>query len=156
MMLGRGHLSQGAWVLMKRILALGVALLALTPAFAQTKGKSSAAPTSNDGERVAQLDEQLAGIVDADKSNCDKMAGDVKAFSDKNGAEMQRLRDEGMKRSPEQRAEFQKKYGARIQAATAKMNAAIPACIQNPKVKAALAGLSGGGHPPTPAAPVKH
>ena len=136
---------------MKRVLALAVALLALTPAFAQTKGKSSATPSSNDGERVAQLDEQLAGIVDADKGNCDKMAADIKAFADKNGTEMQRLRQEGMKRSPEQRAEFQKKYGARIQAATAKMNAGVPACIANPKVKAALASLNG-GPPAAPAA----
>ena len=136
---------------MKRVLALLVALFLSILAFGQAKSKSSPAPSSNDGDRVVQLDEQMASMVDSDKGNCDKMATDIKAFADKNGAEMQRLRDEGMKRSPEQRAEFQKKYGARIQAATARMNAGIPACIQNPKVKASLASLSGGGHPPAPA-----
>ena len=131
---------------MRRILVVLVAV-ALTPAFAQTKGKSSAAPSGNDGDRVVQLDEQMANIVESDKGNCDKMAADIKAFADKNGAEMQRLRQEGTKRSPEDRAAFMTKYGARIHGAEAKMNAGIPACIQNPKVKAALGSLNGGGPP---------
>jgi hypothetical protein len=61
---------------------------------------------------------------------------------------MQRLRAEGMKRTPDQRAEFQKKYGARIQAATNRLNMGIGKCIQNPKVKEALSGLNPGGSPP--------
>lgn len=133
---------------MRRTVLLGIMLVVLTPAFAQTKGKSSAAPSSNDGDRVVQLDEQMANIVDSDKGNCDKMATDIKAFADKNGAEMQRLRQEGAKRSPDDRAAFMKKYGARIHGAEAKMNAGIPSCIQNPKVKAALGSLNGGGGPP--------
>ena len=139
---------------MRRALSLVAVVFVISTLLAQTKSKPAPATAANDGERVAQLDEQLAATVDADKGNCDKMATDIKAFADKNGAEMQRLRQEGMKRSPDQRAEFQKKYGARIQVATARMNGGIPACIQNPKVKAALAALNGGGGPP--AAPAKH
>lgn len=130
---------------MKRVLALAVAVLAMTPAFAQ--GKPAVPPSADDGEKVVKLDEQLADIVEKDKADCDKMAADLKTFIDKNGAEMQRLRAEGAKRSPEQRAEFQKKYGGRIIAATHRMNTGIGNCIQNPKVKAALAGLNGGGPP---------
>ena len=129
---------------MKRILALATVLLAVS-GFAQTKAKPSitaSKPGADDGARVVQLDEQLSGIVDAGKNDCDKMAADLKAWVDKNGKEMQRLREEGMKRTPEQRAEFQKKYGARIQAATGRMNAGIGKCIQNGKVKDALSGLN--------------
>jgi hypothetical protein len=128
---------------MKCFLALLIALSCLVPAFGQAKSKS-AAKASDDGARVVALDEQMASIVDADKSNCDKMANDIKAFADKNGAEMRRLSQEGQKRTKDEQAEFLKKYGSRIQAATAKMNAGVPGCIQNPKVKAALASLSGG------------
>lgn len=132
---------------MRRVLAFAI-LLSVSSMLAQTKGKSAPAPASNDGERVVQLDEQMANIVVSDKSNCDKMAADIKAFADKNGKEMQRLHDEGMKRTPEERTAFMKKYGARIQAARDSMNASIPSCIQNAKVKAALSALSGGGKPP--------
>lgn len=129
---------------MRRMVVLGIALLALTPAFAQSKSKSAPSPSkSDDGDRVAQLDEQMANIVDSDKGNCDKMAADIKAFADKNGAEMQRLRQEGAKRNPDERTAFMKKYGARIHGAEAKMNAGIPSCIQNSKVKAALGSLNG-------------
>jgi hypothetical protein len=136
----------------RRVIGL-FAMLLLLPSvlLAQSKGKSSPAPSSNDGERVVLLDEQMANIVDSDKGNCDKMATDIKAFADKNGAEMQRLRTEGAKRNPDERAAFMKKYGARIHGAEGKMNAGIPGCIQNPKVKAALAGLNAGGHAPAPA-----
>lgn len=125
---------------MRRVLALLVAVLAVSPAFAQAK-KTSTPNAADDGEKVVKLDEQLASIVDADKANCDKMAADLNSFLAKNGDEMHRLRAEGAKRNPEQRSAFMKKYGARIQAATAKMNAGIGHCIQNPKVKAALAGM---------------
>lgn len=124
---------------MRRVLALAVVVLAVSLAFAQSK--KSSANAAGEGEKVVKLDEQLANIVDADKNNCDKMAVGIKSFVDKNGKEMQRLREEGMKRTPDQRAEFQKKYGPRIQAATAKMNAGIGHCAQNSKVKAALSGM---------------
>ena len=134
---------------MKRVLALVVVAFVVSPAFAQAK-KAAPAASADDGARVVQLDEQLSGIVDADKNDCDKMAADLKTWVDKNGKEMQRLREEGMKRTPDQRAEFQKKYGARIQAATTRMNMGIGKCIQNPKVKDALSGLNAGGSPPPP------
>ncbi len=133
---------------MRRIPVLVVVCLALVPVFAQTKGKSTPKLSSDDGERVVQLDEQLAGIVDADKASCDKMAADIKAFAAKNGKEMQLLRNEGMKRSPDERAAFMKQYGARIHGAEAKMNAGITNCLQDPKVRAALSGLNGSGAPP--------
>ena len=123
---------------MKRILAVVFVALAASLAFAQAKTKSL---PFDDGSRVVQLDEQLAGTVDADKKNCDKMATDLKAFNAKNGAELRRLGQEGSKRTAEQKAEFHKKYDARIQAATQKMNAGITGCIANPKVKDALKGM---------------
>jgi len=123
------------------MLALCVIFLSLSPVFAQTKGKSSPAQPFDDGSRVVQLDEQLAATVDADKKNCDKMAADLKTFNTKNGAEMRRLGQEGSKRTPEQKAEFHKKYGTRVQAATQKLNAGITGCIANPKVQEALKGM---------------
>jgi hypothetical protein len=134
---------------MKCVLALVVVALVFSPAFAQAK-KAAPAASADDGEKVVQLDEQLADIVVKDKNDCDKMAAGIKSFVDKNGKEMQRLREEGMKRTPDQRAEFQKKYGARIHAATTRMNVGIGQCIQNPKVKDALSALNSGGSPPAP------
>jgi hypothetical protein len=126
---------------MRIVLALVVAASLVSPAFSQAK-KAAPAASADDGEKVVKLDEELAGIVDANKNDCDKMAAGIKTFVDKNGKEMQRLREEGMKRTPGERAEFQKKYGARIQAATTRLNAGIGKCIQNPKVKDALSGLN--------------
>ncbi len=120
---------------MKRILAFVLVALTASIVYGQTKTK---AMPFDDGSRVAQLDEQFAGTITADKSNCDKMATDIKAFYAKNGAELNRLRQQGQKRTKEQQAEFQKKYGARIQAATQKLNVGISGCINNPKVKDAL------------------
>ena len=126
---------------MRRILALVAVLLAVPLAFGQAKTKAPATLPFDDASRVVQLDEQLAGTVDADKKNCDKMATDLKAFNTKNGAEMRRLGQEGQKRTKEHQAEFHKKYDARIHAAEQKMNAGITGCIKNPKVQDALKGM---------------
>ena len=127
---------------MRIVLALAAAVLMVSSASAQAKGKAAPKKSADDPLRVVQLDEEIANIVDADKNDCDKMAADVNTWVAKNKDEMHRLREEGKTRTAEQRADFQKRYRARVQAATAKMNAGIGKCIQNPKVKAALSGLN--------------
>ena len=124
---------------MKRMLAVLV-LAAMCASFAIAADTKK--PAADKGARVAELDEQLATIVDKDKADCDKMATEIKAFVAKNGKELHQLGEEGKNRTPEQQAAFKQKYGARIQGAMQKMNGGIVTCHTNPKVMEALKGLN--------------
>jgi hypothetical protein len=116
----------------------------LTACFAAGSLWASGAPGRDDdkgGARVAQLDEQLANMVEKDKNNCDQMAADVNKFVDQYAAEMRSLKEQGSHKTPQQRAVFEKKYQPRVRAAMAKMQAGVAPCQANPKVTAALSRL---------------
>lgn len=125
---------------MKRVIALLAAVLAVSPCFAQ-KGAVPGASSTDTGDKYVALMEQMANIIDADKANCDKMGADLDAWLSKNSAEIERMHDIGQRQTPEQRAEFRKKYGARLGAAETKMRPGLMNCSQNAKVKTAISKM---------------
>ena len=125
---------------MKTTLGLAVlALLTLTPRLAR----------ADEGEDHVKLMEQVGDLIDHDRGDCDKMGTDLGAFFAKHHAEMQAHKEAGAKMTPEQREEFHKKYGDRMQAAEMKLRGGMMACHQNPKVMAAMRQMhpAGGPHP---------
>ncbi len=125
---------------MKRACALLVVVLSVAPVFAQ-KMPSSSESAAETGEKYVSLMEQMASIIDKDKANCDTMGNDLDAWFSKNDAEIERMRQLGQQMTPEQRAEFRKKYGARIGAAEQEMRGGMTNCYQNAKVKAAVSKM---------------
>ncbi len=92
-------------------------------------------------ERAVALVERMANIIDADKSNCDKMGADLNKFADDTAAERAELKSYKDRLTPEQKAAFKAKYGERLKAAAAKIMGGMLPCATNEKVRAAMAKM---------------
>ena len=126
---------------MKRLLAL----LTLAFAFAVFSPRVALAESSaadRMAERAVALVETMAGIVDRDMRDCDKMGADLNRFADDTAAERAELKSYKDKLTPAQKRAFIAKYGARLQAAAAKIMGGMQACGDNTKVKAAMTKLA--------------
>ena len=82
--------------------------------------------------------EEMAGIIDKDKANCDGMGDDLSAFADKNAPLFAKGKEMEAKATPEQKKAWKEKYQKRAEAAGEKMKAGMMACYKNEKVKAAF------------------
>jgi hypothetical protein len=116
---------------MRKALGLALALSFLSiPALAETPDEL--------GEKLIGAMEEMAGIVDKDKANCDQMGGDLSTFADKNAGLFAKGKEAEAKATPEQKEAWKKKYQKRAEAAGEKMKPGMMACYQNEKVKAAF------------------
>lgn len=93
-------------------------------------------------ERAVVFVETIAGIVDRDMRDCDKMGTDLGKLADDTASERAELKSYKDKLTPAQKKAFLAKYGARLQAAAAKIVGGVQACGDNAKVKAAMAKLA--------------
>ncbi|HEX9083078.1 MAG TPA: hypothetical protein VF768_12430 [Holophagaceae bacterium] len=98
--------------------------------------------SANPGADYVTLVEKMADLATADKGSCDKMGADLEAFLKAHKAEIEADREAGQKQAPEERKAFREKYGSRLMAAQMKFRQAIGPCIQDPRVRAAIATLS--------------
>ena len=118
-------------------LALTVAILCFS-AGSVLADKAAAPAATNSDEQIVALLEELASIVDKDKANCDQMGTDLGKFVDDNHAKMEKLKEEGKKRTDEEKKAAREKYKDRFMAAMQKMKDGMTACHDNAKVKAAM------------------
>ncbi len=119
---------------MKKILGFALVLplctLAAPRAHAMTQEEA--------GEKAVGLIEGIADIMDKDKDDCDKMAGDLTKFEDDNAATIKQLNEMKAKRTDADRKAWKEKYGARLKAAEQKMMNGGMKCGKNEKVRAAM------------------
>src|SRR5690606_7392692 len=115
---------------MKRFFAYGLlAALSLT---------SFACAKADPAEEAVATFEKLAGVVEANSADCDKLASAVDSFVADNGDELNRLKELDKGLTPEQKKELDAKYEPRMEAAFSKMRASMAKCGSNEKVKASF------------------
>ena len=121
-----------------------IALLVLGLAFSVGSPRLAVADAGTDkiAERAVLLIESMANIVDANKTNCDKMGVSLDKFADATAAERAELKSYKDKLTEEQKRAYVKKYGARLQAAAGKIMGGMQTCGTNAKVKAAMTKLA--------------
>ena len=130
---------------MKKLRALLFLSIFSLGAFAgAARADKAAAPAVDPAEQMMSIMEQLAGIIDGDKANCDKMGDDVSKFAADNKEKMAKLKEEGGKLTDEQKKAMRAKYGDRMQAAFTKMREGLTACHDNAKLKAAMEQMKPG------------
>ena len=123
---------------------LFVSIFSLGAFAGAARADKAAAPAADPGEQMMSIMEQLAGIIDTDKANCDKMGDDVGKFAADNKEKVAKLKEEGGKLTDEQKKAMRAKYGDRMQAAFSKMREGLTACHDNPKLKAAMEQMKPG------------
>jgi len=99
---------------------------------------AAAAARADEGEDDIALLERFAGIIDQNRSTCDKMAEELNRFFDANAARLTAMREREKRRSPAEKKQWQEKYGERARAAQDKIKAGVSACAKNPATLAAL------------------
>lgn len=107
-------------------------------------GGSAALPAGVDpelGEKMVELMEKMAGIVDANKDNCEKMATAVTAFVASNEDLLKKAKEAESKLSPEQKQAFMMKHAAHVQGAALKMAAGMGACQNNEAIMKAMQAI---------------
>ena len=94
------------------------------------------------GEKVVVLVEQMAGIIDDNKKDCDGMGVKLNKFVDDNTEFMKKAQEEAKKKSEAERKEWEAKNKPRMDAAAKKMQEGMMACYKNDKVKGAMEKMS--------------
>ncbi len=94
----------------------------------------------SDEEKVVSYMEEMADIMDKNKDDCDKMAGELQKWQETKGKELKELEKKMKdKKDDKEAAEaFKKKYGDRMEAATKKMMSGGLKCMTNEKVMKAM------------------
>lgn len=89
----------------------------------------------SDAEKLVSYMEEMGGIIEKNKDDCDKMGDELQKFADSNGKEMQEL----MKKLKDDKAE-QEKYKDRMDKVEKQMEM-IGECFMNEKVMKAFGGI---------------
>jgi hypothetical protein len=89
-------------------------------------------------EKVVQLVEQAAVIVDANKSNCDAMGDKLNALIDPNIQLLTTAKTLSERFTPDQKRAFDARFRSRVLAAMVKIRPGFAQCSSNPKVIAAV------------------
>jgi hypothetical protein len=114
------------------MLALVVVGTALTPGYARADANGDMF------EKVVQLIEQAAVIVDMNKSNCDAMGDKLNALIDPNTQLLANAKAQNERLTPDQKRALDARFRPRIIAAMVKLRPGFAQCSSNAKVTAAV------------------
>ena len=122
---------------------LVVLVLALSAAVGTTSaGAAPAAQRDLGGDYVALVN-SLSQIASHDRSNCVKMAADLKSYIAAHHAEIASLKARSQKLTKAQKLAFGREYGAKLAAAVRTFTQNVLACVTSAEVQAALATVKG-------------
>ncbi|HKA91327.1 MAG TPA: hypothetical protein VKE22_26880 [Haliangiales bacterium] len=119
---------------MKKTLGFALAL----SLFSLPAPRARAMTMEEAGAKAMELIEGLANIIDKDKDDCDKMAGDVTKYTEDNAALIKQLNEMKAKRTDADKKAWEQKYAERLKAVQQKMMAGAEKCSKNEKVRAAF------------------
>lgn len=128
----------------KRHLACQVFLVLALAAAASTTS-AAAAPTRHSdlgGDFVAFVN-SLSHIAAQDRSNCTKMAADLKSYVNSHHAALASLEARARHLTKAQKVAFGREYAVRLATALRVLTQNVLACAANAQVRAALAALQG-------------
>jgi hypothetical protein len=114
------------------MLALVLLGTAGTPGYARADAKGDMF------EKVVQLMEQAAVIVDANKSNCDAMGDKLNALIDPNAQLLANAKAQNERLTPDEKRVLDARFRPRIIAAMVKLRPGFAQCSNNAKVMAAV------------------
>jgi hypothetical protein len=89
-------------------------------------------------EKVVQVLERVATIVDMNKSDCNAMGDKLTAVIDEKGVLLAAAKARADALSPAEKQALEARFGARVRAAAMKLQPGLRACGSNPKVLAAV------------------
>jgi hypothetical protein len=89
-------------------------------------------------EKVVQVVEQAAVVVDANKSNCDAMGDKLNALIDPNAQLIAAAKALSDRFTPDQKRAFDARFRPRVLAAMVKIRPGFAQCSSNAKVMAAV------------------
>ncbi len=104
-------------------------------------GMASRARADTDAQmaaKVIQLVEFAAGVVDANKNDCNAMGDKLSRMANDNAAFIDQVKARAEKASPAELRALVAPYQARFQAAVAKAKPGLERCQSNPKVASVL------------------
>lgn len=87
----------------------------------------------SDEEKAIGMMEEMADIIDKNKSDCDKAAAELTKWKEANGAEMKKMAEKDKGKSKEDQAKLMEKYKDRIEAALKKTMDGTMKCMSNEK-----------------------
>jgi len=101
---------------------------------------SSAASREREAKGLAMA-QQMADLFVADAKDCEKMATDIRAFTAQNRALLDQLAEMEKHQTQEERAAFDQRNRATLEALLTKVTPAMTACRDNKSVEAAMAAM---------------
>ena len=89
-------------------------------------------------EKLVQLVERGASIVQESQNDCNAMGDRLGKLADDNADLIRRAHERGDKMSASERADMETRYRPRLEAAAAKAAGGLRKCMSNPKVQDAI------------------
>ena len=109
-----------------------------TVATAEAEPVGSTGYTEADAERGIAFMEEMAAIIDDNKTDCDRMGAELGRLMDENDDFIHHIRELDKDMTPEQKRAFDEKYKPRMEGVVQKMMGGLIACKDNQAVQDAF------------------